>query len=151
LGAALVCGALIGLDREIKHRAAGLRTHMLVALAACLFTILSFEIVAQVDIESGARGADPVRIVEALTAGVAFLAAGAIVLTRGGVRGLTTGASLWLTGAMGLAAGLGLYWLAYIATAAALAVLILMQQAKSLVGVDDDEESDGESKKPNDR
>lgn len=134
LGAALLCGGLIGLDREMHRRPAGLRTHMLVALASSLFTILTFEIVAAVDMQGEALGVDPVRVVEALTAGVAFLAAGTILVNKGDVKGLTTGASLWLAGAAGLATGMGLYWLAYAVTVAALIVLIVMELAK--IGVD---------------
>lgn len=130
LSAALLCGGLIGLDRELHRRPAGLRTHMLVALASALFTILTFEIVASVDMQGEALGVDPVRVVEALTAGVAFLAAGTILVNKGDVKGLTTGASLWLAGAAGLATGMGLYWLAYAVTIAALVVLIVMELAK---------------------
>jgi putative Mg2+ transporter-C (MgtC) family protein len=132
LSAALICGGLIGFDREVHDRPAGLRTHMLVALAASLFTLLTFETLADAAAFGDAARADPVRIVEALTAGVAFLAAGTIIVSQGGVRGLTTGASLWLAGATGLATGLGLYWIAYLATGAALLVLIVMQAVKSL-------------------
>ena len=80
LGAALLCGGLIGIDRELHHRPAGLRTHMLVSLASALFTILTFEIVAGVSADNDALGIDPIRVVEALTAGVAFLAAGTIIV-----------------------------------------------------------------------
>lgn len=131
LGAALLCGGLIGIDRELHHRPAGLRTHMLVSLASALFTILTFEIVAGVSADNDALGIDPIRVVEALTAGVAFLAAGTIIVNQGDVRGLTTGASLWLAGAAGLATGMGLYWLAYLVTLAALAILAIMQVVKA--------------------
>jgi putative Mg2+ transporter-C (MgtC) family protein len=131
LAAALLCGGLIGVDRELQHRPAGLRTHMLVALAAGLFTILTFEIVASAAPDNSSLGIDPVRVVEALTAGVAFLAAGTIIVNRGDVRGLTTGASLWLAGAAGLATGMGYYWLAYLVTLAALGVLAVMQVVKA--------------------
>jgi putative Mg2+ transporter-C (MgtC) family protein len=103
-------GAIIGLDREIKRRAAGLRTHMLVSLAAAAFTIGSWELFHMVLDEARERiTADPIRVIEAITAGVAFLAAGAIIRARGEVHGLTTGAGMWLAGAIGLVAGLGLY------------------------------------------
>ena len=124
LGAALLCGGLIGLDRELHRRPAGLRTHMLVALASALFTILTFEIVASVVTRGSAMSVDPIRVVEALTAGVAFLAAGTILVNRGDVKGLTTGASLWL------ATGMGLYWLAYAVTVSALVVLVVIEGAK---------------------
>ncbi|MHA6287680.1 MgtC/SapB family protein [Maricaulis sp. CAU 1757] len=130
--AALACGALIGVDREMRERPAGLRTHMLVALAACLFTILTFEMVHRAVDGNPSLGVDPVRVVEALTSGVAFLAAGTIIISKGDVRGLTTGASLWLSGAAGLATGMGLYWLAYLVTGAALIVLVVVQMLKGL-------------------
>lgn len=131
--AALLCGGLIGLDRELHHRPAGLRTHMLVALASALFTLLTFEIVASAGPGNDSLGIDPVRVVEALTAGVAFLAAGTIIVNRGDVRGLTTGASLWLAGAAGLATGMGLYWLAYAVTGMALLVLVVMEGLKMAI------------------
>lgn len=128
--AALLCGGLIGFDRELNQRSAGLRTHMLVALASALFTLLTFEIVASVDSTNASLGIDPVRVVEALTSGVAFLAAGTIIVNQGNVRGLTTGASLWLAGAAGLATGMGLYWLAFVVTGMALLVLVVMEGLK---------------------
>lgn len=87
---AAAAGAAVGFDRELKDRPAGLRTHMLTSLAAAVFTILTFEIY-----QRSTSTADPVRIIEAVTAGVAFLAAGAIIQSRGGgVKGLTTGAAM---------------------------------------------------------
>lgn len=154
LGAALMCGALIGIDRELHDRPAGLRTHMLVALASALFTVLTFEIVARLADGGEAFGVDPIRVVEALTAGVAFLAAGTIIVSRGDVRGLTTGASLWLCGAAGLATGMGLYWMAYFVTAAALVVLVIVQGIKIVsAGLRDrlfDADSDTGGTKPDD-
>ncbi len=102
---------------------AGLRTHMLTALASALFTILTFELFYETQSGADQNNADPIRIVEAVTAGVAFLAAGAIINGRGRVRGLTTGAGMWLAGAIGLACGAGRYLIALIAVV--LAVLIL--------------------------
>jgi putative Mg2+ transporter-C (MgtC) family protein len=93
---AAAAGAVIGVDRELKDRPAGLRTNMLVALAAAVFTILTFEIYHSLK----NANSDPVRIIEAVTAGVAFLAAGSIIQSRGGVQGLTTGAALWMCGAL---------------------------------------------------
>ncbi|MEY4983091.1 MAG: hypothetical protein RIR62_1357 [Pseudomonadota bacterium] len=125
LGGALCLCALIGLERESKGQAAGLRTHSLVGLAACLYTIVTLIIVA------GARGdlvrVDPLRIVEAVTGGVAFLAAGMIIFHNGQVRGLTTGAGLWLAAAVGLSCGLGLWLLAGAATGLALVVMVAMK------------------------
>lgn len=108
---AAVLGGVIGFEREAHHENAGLRTHILVATAACLFTMLSIEIQV-LALETGSNNPDPIRAVEAVTAGVAFLGAGAIFQQRGNVRGLTTGAGMWLAGALGVAVALGYYMVA---------------------------------------
>ena len=120
---AALLGAVIGIEREWRNRPAGLRTHMLTALAAALFTILTTEILLSGLLGGDSAQADPIRIIEAVTGGVAFLAAGAIIQNRDGVRGLTTGAGMWLAGALGVAAGLGLFVVG--AIAAALGLLIM--------------------------
>ncbi len=118
--AALFAG-VIGFERESKDHPAGLRTHMLVGIGACLFTLLMTLLIGR--FEGDDVRADPVRVVEAITSGVAFLAAGVIIQARGRVHGLTTGASLWLAGAIGLGAGLGEYLLSFIAVVLTLVVL----------------------------
>ncbi|WP_422001700.1 MgtC/SapB family protein [Reyranella sp.] len=124
---AALLGAAIGFEREWRNRPAGLRTHVLVCVAAATFAVLAIEIVhAPVFDREGIR-TDPLRLVEAVTAGVAFLAAGTIVLTRGQVHGLTTGAGMWLAGAVGLACGLGLWQIAAFCTGLVVAVLSLLQ------------------------
>lgn len=118
--AALLCGA-IGFERERKDRSAGLRTHMLVGVGACVFTLL---MTVLVDLYDGDQvRADPIRMIGAITSGVAFLAAGAIIQAKGEVRGLTTGASLWLSGAIGLACGLGEFRIGVLAVIVTLIVL----------------------------
>src|SRR5690606_28816869 len=101
-------GALIGVEREWRDRPAGLRTHMLVSLAAALFVIVAIELIHS-DIISTVSEAqmDPIRVIEAVTAGVAFLGAGAIIRGRHDVHGLTTGTALWLAGGIGVACGTG--------------------------------------------
>lgn len=121
--AALLAGALMGLEREKKHRAAGLRTYMLVSLAAATVAMLTIEIAHLQTFDSEAIRIDPTRSMQAITAGVAFLAAGLIVFAKGEVHGLTTGAGLWLAGAVGLAAGLGFFTIAALATVLAIVVL----------------------------
>jgi putative Mg2+ transporter-C (MgtC) family protein len=125
LAAAILFGAAIGWERESKNRPAGLRTHILVCLASATFTIVAIELVNW----AGRNGAtsDPIRAIEAVTAGVAFLAAGTIIQSRGKVQGLTTGASLWLAGAIGVASGTGMYSLAIMVTALALIILTWLQ------------------------
>jgi putative Mg2+ transporter-C (MgtC) family protein len=120
---AVAAGGAIGIDREMKDRPAGLRTHMLTALAAALFTVVTFEIFHAV------RGnSDPIRIIEAVTAGVAFLAAGAIIQSRGGVHGLTTGAAMWMAGALGVCCGAGFYVLAVMATVLTVIILSVLKR-----------------------
>lgn len=124
LAAAL--GAAIGFEREQKNRDAGLRTHMLTALAAAVFTVITFELFYEVQAAPEKGSADPIRVIEAVTAGVAFLAAGAIIQSRGEVKGLTTGAAMWLAGAIGVASGAGYYSIAAMATVFALVILSLI-------------------------
>jgi putative Mg2+ transporter-C (MgtC) family protein len=144
LSVAVVVGGLVGFDREVRNKPAGLRTHILVSLAAALFTVITFELHAEVASKQRDATADPIRIIEAVTAGVAFLAAGAIIRSRGNVRGLTTGANMWLAGALGVACGSGYYAIAGIATAFALVVLIILGHVESKLQrrrVDEDESS----------
>lgn len=122
--AAMLVGGIVGLDREWRQKPAGLRTHMLVCLAAATFTVLAGQI-ALMARELGVQ-ADPVRIIEAVTAGVAFLGAGAIFRSGDNVQGLSTGASVWLAGAMGVACGGGFYELAALTTVLSLVVLTLL-------------------------
>jgi putative Mg2+ transporter-C (MgtC) family protein len=119
---AVALGALIGLDREARSRPAGLRTHTLTALAAAVFTIIALELYEEIKTARGLSG-DPIRAIEAVTAGVAFLATGGIIHARGQVHGLTTGAAMWLAGAVGLACGAGYFYIALLATALALLIL----------------------------
>lgn len=120
---AIVLSGVIGAEREYREHPAGLRTHILVALSACVFAILSIESVHMVGFADEQVQIDPLRVIEAVTAGVAFLAAGMIVFSRGEVKGLTTGAGMWLAGAVGLCVGLG-YW--FIAVFAAVACFIVL-------------------------
>jgi putative Mg2+ transporter-C (MgtC) family protein len=127
---AAVFGAAIGFEREWQNRPAGLRTHILVCVAAAIFAILTIEIVHAPMFADGSMKesvkVDPIRLVEAVTAGVAFLAAGVVIFAQGQVHGLTTGAGMWLAGAIGVACGLGLWQIAGFATLLALAVLGLL-------------------------
>lgn len=123
---AAACGAAIGFEREWRNRPAGLRTHILVCLAAAAFAVLALEMINQPMFDREGVHLDPIRIVEAVTSGVAFLAAGVVIVARGEIHGLTTGAGLWLAGAIGVAAGLGLWQIALFATLVALLVLGLL-------------------------
>jgi putative Mg2+ transporter-C (MgtC) family protein len=124
---AALLGAAVGFEREWRQRPAGLRTHILVCLAAAIVAILTIEITHLAYFEDDNVRVDPVRTIEAVTSGVAFLAAGLIVFARGEVHGLTTGAGLWLAGAIGLCCGLGFWSIAVFATVLAIVVLALLR------------------------
>lgn len=127
LVAALVLGAAIGMERQLRAKAAGLRTHILVSSAACVFTLISFELAQFGAAQPDQIRIDPLRLIQAVTAGVAFLAAGTIIVNHDRVKGLTTGASMWMAGAIGLACGTGNIQLAGMATGLTLMVLIVLR------------------------
>lgn len=134
---ASLLGALIGYERA-QTSTAGLRTHILIALAATLFTSLVFEIF-HTALEAGSQNPDPIRAIEAVTAGIAFLGAGAIFQQRGSVQGLTTGAGMWLAGAVGVATALGYYLIAFgVALFAVIVLAALKYLAHRMIGDDDD-------------
>ena len=116
---AMILGALIGTERELRAKAAGFRTHFLVALGSALFCIVS-----QFGFPEGLR--DSSRVAAQVVSGIGFLGAGTIILQRSRVRGLTTAAGLWVTAAIGLACGTGLYLIATITTLLALLGLELL-------------------------
>ena len=109
------CGALIGIDREYRTKAAGFRTHVLVALGSALCMVVSMYGFEEVRRLSGASF-DPSRIASQVVTGIGFIGAGTILFQKNSVRGLTTAAGLWVTAAIGLACGAGLYWIAGVAT-----------------------------------
>lgn len=126
LGIAALFGAMIGFERGRHTAEVGFRTHILIAVAACLFTILAFEIFHT--LEGAENRADPIRAVEAVTAGIAFLGAGAIFRSGGSVQGLTTGAGMWLAGAVGVACALGYYVTGLVVSLFAIVVLALLRR-----------------------
>jgi putative Mg2+ transporter-C (MgtC) family protein len=129
---ATALGAIIGFDREFRKRPAGLRTHMIMSLAASLFTVLTLELSRELE-QSGQSGGDPIRIIEAITVGVSFLAAGSIIRSGRNVEGLTTGAGLWLAGAVGLACGLERYILAVLGALMAIVILVVLMPLESWI------------------
>lgn len=133
---ATLLGSVIGLEREWRRRPAGLKTHMLVCLASATFTIVSLELVRVPVFDDQNIRMDPSRLVEAITSGVAFLAAGFIIFARGRITGITTGAGMWLAAAVGLASGLGLWHIAILATLIAVTVLIVVGRMENRVGPD---------------
>ena len=132
--AAMLLGGVIGLERELQDKAAGLRTHMLIALAACLYALIALELIALPGPEPAEQRTDILRLIEAVTAGVAFLAAGSIIVAGGHVKGLTTGAGMWMAGAAGLACGTGHAGLAVMASVLAVVVLWLFKRLSARIG-----------------
>jgi putative Mg2+ transporter-C (MgtC) family protein len=114
---AVVLGGLLGYEREMRGTAAGLRTHMLVALGSALFVM--------VPLEAGVLKADMSRVLQGVIAGIGFLGAGAVMKLsqERSIRGLTTAASIWLTSAIGVAAGMGMGLAAVLGTVLALFIL----------------------------
>ena len=124
LSLAAVLGGLIGVERELREREAGLRTHLLVSLGSALFTIVSaYGFHAFLASGASVVRADPTRIAAQIVTGIGFLGAGAIIRQGLSVRGLTTAATLWVVAAVGLAAGAGYYSAAVITTALVLIAL----------------------------
>jgi putative Mg2+ transporter-C (MgtC) family protein len=113
---AVVLGGVIGLERQLSGKPAGLRTNIMICLGSAVFTIIS---------EQMAKPGDSVtRIASQIVTGVGFLGAGAIIRERGGIHGLTTAATIWLVASIGMACGAGFYSLAVISTIIAIIVLI---------------------------
>lgn len=123
LTAAIACGAVLGWDREAHDKPAGLRTHMLVALGAAAFTITTFKLDQQAEIEQEVLRLDPSRVVQGIVGGIGFLGAGSIIRGRGGVEGITTAATIWVVGAVGISCGAGWYQISIAVTVLAALVL----------------------------
>ena len=111
-------GGFVGLERELEHKPAGLRTIILVCLGSTLFMLIGYEL--------GLIGSELGRIVAGVVTGIGFLGAGAIIRARGEVYGLTTAATIWLASGLGIAIGAGYYILAIVACVSVLIVLRLL-------------------------
>jgi putative Mg2+ transporter-C (MgtC) family protein len=119
-------GGVLGFEREWRNKAAGLRTNVLIAIGASLFTVMSIDL-------SRSSGGDPTRIAAQIVTGIGFLGAGAIMRTGGGVQGLTTAATIWVNAAVGVAAGGGEYRVAMVATAVAVGALVILDPVERLI------------------
>lgn len=123
---ATVLAGLVGLDREHRRSAAGLRTHALVGMSSCLLMIVSAFGFADI-LGTPGVGLDPSRIAAQIVTGIGFLGAGTIIAHGDSVRGLTTAASIWAVAALGIAVGGGMYRAAVLGTALALILLLVMR------------------------
>lgn len=124
---AVACGAVIGFEREIRDKAAGLRTHILVCLGACLFGMLGMSLVSE------GKGVDILRLAQGILIGIGFLGAGVIAREGTSVKGLTTAAGIWVMGAIGLSIGVGQYYLGLIGTAFCFLVVVLFSGLERIV------------------
>jgi len=118
---AIVCGGLIGVEREIKDKPAGFRTNILICLGSMLFMWLSTQVALVV---AGGRPADPGRIAAQVVTGIGFLGAGTIIQSRGRITGLTSAAMIWVVSAVGMSIGAGYSAIGVITTALILVVLV---------------------------
>jgi putative Mg2+ transporter-C (MgtC) family protein len=125
---AAALAAVLGWEREHARKSAGLRTHMLVGIAAALYTAIAQLTVEDIEVGETELRADPIRAIQAVAIGIGFLGSGVIFVSRheDRVQGLTTAASIWATAAIGIAAGLEHYVLAVGATVLLLFVLRVM-------------------------
>ena len=114
-----VLGTMVGWERQMGRKPAGLRTHTLVCLGSTMFVLVTRHAVEHI----GGPNLDPTRIIHGVITGVGFLGAGSIMRTEGYVHGLTTAASVWIVAAIGVSVGVHAYWLAFIGTVLALIVL----------------------------
>ena len=115
------CGIVIGLERELRAKEAGTRTHFLVCTGSALFMMISTYGFLATQGLPGIRGADTARIAAQIVSGIGFIGAGTIMVNRGNITGLTTAAGLWVVAGIGMAVGCGLYIIALLST-----ILVLM-------------------------
>jgi putative Mg2+ transporter-C (MgtC) family protein len=118
---AAMLGGIIGLERELSHKDAGLRTNILIAIGSTLITVLSVKIAATSNV------ADPARLTAQIVTGIGFLGAGAIIQARFAIHGLTTAATIWTVAAIGIAVGSGYYLLAFLVAILVLVVLTVFK------------------------
>jgi putative Mg2+ transporter-C (MgtC) family protein len=124
---AMFCGGAIGFERELSRKAAGLRTNVLICMGAALYMIVSRHI------SGGAPYTDPARLAAQVVTGIGFLGAGVIMQSRGSITGLTTAATIFLVGAVGISIGEGMFTIAAIATTLIIVVLVLLRRVEQQI------------------
>jgi putative Mg2+ transporter-C (MgtC) family protein len=127
---AVIIGGLIGFEREVQRRSAGLRTHILVSLGSCLIMLTSLYVF---DIYKGSAALDPARIAAGVITGIGFLGAGAIIRSGEVVKGLTTAASLWLVAGIGLGIGCGFYMASLVTAILTIVVLFFLKRLERTI------------------
>jgi putative Mg2+ transporter-C (MgtC) family protein len=123
LGIAMLLGMIIGTERILAHKTAGMRTYALVSMGSALFIIISLIIVSQFQ---GITNFDPLRIAAQVVSAAGFICAGLIFVRKDGVMGLTSSAGLWVSVGIGMASGFGLYNVAIIATILTLFIFVVL-------------------------
>ena len=126
-----VLGTLVGWERQLGRKPAGLRTHTLVCLGSTMFVLVTKHAVQDI----GGPSLDPTRMIHGVITGVGFLGAGSIIRQEGYVAGLTTAASVWMVAAIGVSVGVHAYVLAAIGTGLALVVLEVFRWAEKVLGL----------------
>jgi len=127
LGVAAVIGLILGLDREFRGHAAGLRTHGLICFSAAAMTVSVIALYLQLGSQAGSGRMDPLRIYEAAGAFIGIIGAGLIVFSKGRLHNLTTAANLWLAAVIGIACGAGQWPLVLICTVISLVMITLLR------------------------
>jgi len=122
-----VLGGIIGLERELSHKEAGLRTNILIAIGSTLITILSLKIAEM------SKMADPGRLAAQIVTGIGFLGAGAIIQARLAIHGLTTAATIWTVAAIGISVGSGLYLTSFLITILVVIILTLFKTLSAVI------------------
>lgn len=125
----VILSGVIGFERQVHHKAAGLRTHILVSLGSCLIMLTSLYVF---DIYGNKVPLDPARIAAGVITGIGFLGAGTIIRERTEVRGLTTAACLWIVSGIGLAVGCGFYSASIVTTILAVVVLFFLRRVERI-------------------
>jgi putative Mg2+ transporter-C (MgtC) family protein len=139
LGVAAVLGLVVGFEREFRRKPAGLRTYMLVAVGSAAFMILTLELAAGPVLGLAASSVDPSRIIQGIIGGIGFLGAGAIIQGGREVMGMTTGASIWTAGAIGIASGIGFLDFALLLTVLVVVIVFIVGKLENgiMSGVED--------------
>ncbi len=132
LALSLILGSLVGMERKRKGQIAGIRTFALISMGATLAMILSIYVPQEY---MGLKNGDPGRIAAQVITGIGFLGAGAIIQMKGSVRGLTTAAGIWMVATIGMTIGVGLYILAFVATAFILFILLILERIEHRIHV----------------
>ena len=126
----MLLGAVVGYERKRKGQSAGVRTFSLISMGATLAMLLSIYVPQEY---MGLKNGDPGRIAAQVITGIGFLGAGAIIQMKGSVRGLTTAAGIWMVAIIGMAVGLGMYWLSVVASLLILFILVQLERIEEYI------------------